>query len=125
MECRCAFIVVVSLLEETEVFDFMDELGLEAGVTDERLYFGLSKRSTEEDFQLNNFIHESLSSIINKKDKLIELKNKYKCNYILDVKFSNIEEEIENGQSFIIDDDIKEFLDYTNTYYNLNDGYFD
>ena len=125
MECRCAFVVVVSLMEENEVFDFLDDLGIDAGITDDRLYFGLSKRDTDDDFQLNNFIHESLSTILIKKDKLIELKNNYKCSYILDVKFSDIEEEIANRQSFIIDDEIKQFLLDTDTYYNLNDGYFD
>ena len=125
MECRCAFVVVVSLMEENEVFDFLDDLGIDAGITDDRLYFGLSKRDTDDGFQLNNFIHESLSTILIKKDKLIELKNNYKCSYILDVKFSDIEEEIANRQSFIIDDEIKQFLLDTDTYYNLNDGYFD
>ena len=125
MDCRCAFIVQVSLMDEDQVFDFIDEIGIEAGITDDRLYFGLSKKDTSDDFILSDFIHESLALVINKVDKLKKLRSKYKCSYILDIKFSNIEEEIENNQQFIIDDEIKSFLEKTDTYYNLNDGYFD
>ncbi len=124
MDCKCAFIVNVSLMDEDEVFDFIDEIGIEAGVTDEALYFGLSKVETDDDFVLSKFVTESLSQVLDKIDILIELKKKYKCNYILNVKFSDIEEEIENNRSFIIDDKVKRFIELTDTYYNLNDGYF-
>lgn len=125
VDCKCAFIVYTSLMSEDEVFEFIDEIGIDAGVTDEALYFGLSRRDTDDNFQLSEFIHESLGSIFKKADKLIELKKQYKCNYVLNIKFSDIEEEIENNQSFIIDDITKEFINKTDTYYNLNDGYFD
>ena len=125
MDCKCAFIVQVSLLEEDDVFNFIDTLGVACGVTDDRLYYGLIKKNTEDNFILSEFILESLSVIIDKVDLLNELKNQYNVNYYLDVKFSNIEEEIENNQSFILDDKINDFLNKTNTYYNLNDGYFE
>ena len=125
MDCKCAFIVNVGLMDEEEVFDFIDEIGIEAGVTDEALYFGLSKVETDEDFVLSKFVTESLSQVLDKIDILIDLKKKYKCNYILNVKFSDIEEEIANNRSFIIDDKVKRFIELTDTYYNLNDGYFE
>ena len=125
MDCKCAFIVQVSLLDEDEVFNFIDTLGVSCGVTDDRLYYGLIKKDTEDNFILSEFILESLSVIIDKVDLLNELREKYNCNYYLDVKFSNIEEEIENNQSFILDDKINDFLKKTDTYYNLNDGYFE
>jgi len=125
MDCKCAFIVQISLLDEDEVFNFIDRLNVSCGVTDDRLFYGLSKKDTDDNFILSEFIHESLSIIIDKADLLNELKNEYNVNYYLDIKFSNIEEEIENNQSFILDDKINDFLNKTNTYYNLNDGYFE
>ena len=49
----------------------------------------------------------------------------YSIYYIVDVKFSNIEEEIERNTSFLIDLEAKEFINYIDAFYNLNDGYFD
>ena len=125
MDCKCAFIVNVSLMDEDQVFSFIDEFGVLCGITDENLYYGLNKRDTDGDFSMARFVYESLSCVIDKADKLIELKNKYSCSYMLNVKFSDIEEEIENNQSFILDDNVLEFIKKTDTYYNLNDGYFD
>ena len=125
MDCKCAFIVNVSLMDEDEVFSFIDELGVECGITDENLYYGLNKRETDGDFSMARFVYESLSNVIGKADKLVKLKNKYKCRYILNVKFSDIEEEIANNQSFILDDNVLDFIKKTDTYYNLNDGYFE
>lgn len=123
--CRCSFKVYTNLMVDTDVFDFLDELGVDGGITDGCIYFGLREVKIDEEFILSHFISETLSSLIIKKDILKYLKEKYGCSYILDIKFSNIEEEIKNNMSFELNDEIRSFLELTDTFYNLNDGYFD
>lgn len=123
--CRCSFKVYTNLMVDIDVFDFLDELGVDGGITDGCIYFGLREVKTDEEFILSHFISETLSSLIIKKDILKYLKEKYGCSYILDIKFSNIEEEIKNNMSFELNDEIRSFLELTDTFYNLNDGYFD
>jgi hypothetical protein len=101
-------------------------LGLEPGITEYFLYYGLLKRDTEEeDFKLYNLLHETLCILYPKKEILKRLLHIYPISYIVDVKFSNIEDEILNNTSFAIAVESKEFIDYLGFYYNLNNGYFE
>ena len=124
MYCRVSFKVYTNLMADIDIYDFIDFLGVEAGITDGCLYLGLMEKNTDENFLLSHFICESLSTIFDKNDKIISLKEKYNCSYELFVKFSNIEEEIKNKTSFEINDEIKSFISDLDVYYNLNDDYF-
>lgn len=126
MECRACFKIYTNGLEDEELFSLIDKIGVEPGITDNCLYFGLKRVPTNtEDFQLSLFIHEVLSSLLNKANLLKDLKDIYYLNYVLDIKFTDIEEEIANKTSFELSDEIKEFISMTDTLYNLNDGYFE
>lgn len=84
------------------------------------------KNDTDIDnFSLHQQLNDTLSLLYNKKEILKRLKEMYSIYYIVDVKFSDIEEEIERNTSFLIDLEAKEFINYIDAFYNLNDGYFD
>ena len=119
MNCKCAFIVYTSSLGDTELDNFIDSIGIEPGMTEERLYYGLSKRRVDDDFKLSIFVYESLSNIINKGELLKDLKNKYNLFYELNIKFSYDEDEIINVDIFNLNEEIEEFIKMTDTYYNL------
>ncbi|RIA77784.1 hypothetical protein EI71_00938 [Anaeroplasma bactoclasticum] len=126
MTCITSFKINIARLSEDEVYQIIDYLGLEPGITEYFLYYGLLKRDTEEeDFKLYNLLHETLSILYPKKEILKRLLNIYPISYIVDVKFSNIEDEILNNTSFTIAEESKEFIDYLGCYYNLNNGYFE
>ena len=78
-----------------------------------------------DNFQYHQQVNDTLSLLYNKKEILKKLKEIYSIYYILDTKFSDIEEEIKRNTSFLIDDEAKEFINYVDAYYNLNDGYFE
>lgn len=125
MTCITAFKINIARLSIDEVNEIIDYIGLEPGITEYFLYYGLLKRDTEEDdFKLYNLLHETLSILYPKKDILKKLLNIYPISYIVDVKFSDIEEEIANNTSFTIAEESKEFIEYLDCYYNLNNGYF-
>ena len=114
------------MLNETEVFELMDSIGIDGGVTDNFIYYGMLKEDTSDlEYKLYNQLHETLSIVYNKKEVLKKLKNIYPISYIVDVKFSDIEEEIANNTSFTISEESKEFMEYIDCYYNLQNGYFD
>lgn len=119
MNCKCAFIVYTSNLGDVELNNFIDSLGIEPGVTEERLYYGLNKKNVDEDFQLSIFIHESLGHILLKKDLLKELKDKFNCFYELNIKFSLDEGDIIDFDLYNLNDEIEDFIKLTDTYYNL------
>ncbi|MGM9970973.1 MAG: hypothetical protein ACI35W_01015 [Anaeroplasmataceae bacterium] len=122
---RACFKIYTYALNDDELEMLISLIGVEPGIKEDCLYYGLKRVSTEEDdFQLCLFLNEVLSLLLDKIEILTELKNKYSLNYVLDVKFSDIEEEIIQKTSFHLDDNISDFLKRTDTYYNLNDDYF-
>lgn len=126
MTCKTVFKIGISSLDESDVYSIIDYIGVEPGITDNFLYYGLIKNDTDIDnFSLHQQLNDTLSLLYNKKEILKRLKEMYSIYYIVDVKFSNIEEEIERNTSFLIDLDAKEFINYIDAFYNLNDGYFD
>ena len=126
MTCITSFKINISSLSQDEMYEVIDIIGIEPGITDNFLYYGLLKRDTEDpEFKLYDLLHETLSILYPKKEILKKLLNIYPISYIVDVKFSNIEEEIENNTSFTIAEESKEFIDYLDCYYNFCNGYFD
>ncbi len=126
MTCKTVFKIGISSLDESDVYSIIDYIGVEPGITDNFLYYGLIKNDTDIDnFSLHQQLNDTLSLLYNKKEILKRLKEMYSIYYIVDVKFSNIEEEIERNTSFLIDLEAKEFINYIDAFYNLNDGYFD
>lgn len=123
-ECKSVFKVVISLVGDTEVNYIINSLGVEPGISENFLYYGFIKKPTKDNFFLFEQINDTLSLLLDKKDILIKLKKSFEINYILDIKFSNIEEEIEENTSFDIGN-AKEFLDEIGCFINLNDGYFE
>ena len=123
--CITSFKVNISMLSENEVFEFMDLVGIDGGVTDNFIYYGMLKEDTSDlEYKLYNQLHETLSILYNKKEILKKLKSIYPISYVVDVKFSDIEEEIANNTSFTISEEAKEFMKYIDCYYNLQNGYF-
>ena len=126
MSCITTFKINICSLNETEVFEVVDAIGIDAGITDNFLYYGMMKQDTDDlEYKLYNQLHDTLSIIFSKKELLKKLKNIYPISYIVDVKFSDIEEEIEKNTSFTISEEAKEFMEYIDCYYNLQNGYFD
>ncbi len=126
MTCKTVFKIGISSLDESDVYSIIDYIGVEPGITDNFLYYGLIKNDTDIDnFSLHQQLNDTLSLLYNKKEILKRLKEMYSIYYIVDVKFSDIEEEIERNTSFLIDLEAKEFINYIDAFYNLNDGYFD
>ncbi|MCR4898418.1 MAG: hypothetical protein K5892_04245 [Acholeplasmatales bacterium] len=119
MNCKCAFIVYTSTLGDVELDNFINTIGIEPGITEERLYYGLNKRTVEEDFQLSVFIHESLSGVLDKGLILKELKDKFNCFYELNIKFSLDEGDVIDFDMYNLNDEIEQFIKITDTYYNL------
>lgn len=126
MTCITAFKINISALSEDEMFEIIDMIGIEPGITDNFLYYGMLKRDTEDpEYKLYDELHETLSILYPKKEILKKLLNIFPISYIVDVKFSNIEEEIENNTSFTITEEAKSFIEYLDCYYNLNNGFLD
>ena len=126
MTCITAFKINIARINDDELYEIIDFIGVEPGITDQFLYYGLLKKDTlDEDFKLYDLLHETLSILYPKKEILKKLLNIYPISYIVDVKFSNIEEEIERNTSFTIGEEAKEFISYLDCYYNLNNGYFE
>lgn len=126
MTCKTVFKIGISSLDESDVYSIIDYIGVEPGITDNFLYYGLIKNDTDIDnFSLHKQLNDTLSLLYNKKEILKRLKEMYSIYYIVDVMFSDIEEEIERNTSFLIDLEAKEFINYIDAFYNLNDGYFD
>lgn len=126
MTCKTVFKIGISSLDESDVYSIIDYIGVEPGITDNFLYYGLIKNDTDIDnFSLHQQLNDTLSLLYNKKEILKRLKEMYSIYYIVDVMFSDIEEEIERNTSFLIDLEAKEFINYIDAFYNLNDGYFD
>ena len=126
MNCITAFKINIAGINDTEMFEIIDTLGPEPGITENFLYYGLLKRDTEDpEYKLYVQLHDTLSIIYDKKEILKKLLSMYNISYIVDVKFSDIEEEIENNTSFTISEESKEFIEYVDAYYNLNNGYFE
>lgn len=126
MSCITCFKINVAALDENEVFEIIDLIGPDAGITDNFLYYGMLKQDTDDlDYKLYNQLHETLSIVYSKKEILKKIKNLYPISYIVDVKFSDIEYEIQNNTSFTISQEAKEFMEYIDCYYNLQNGYFD
>ena len=126
MTCKTVFKIGISSLDESDVYSIIYYIGVEPGITDNFLYYGLIKNDTDIDnFSLHQQLNDTLSLLYNKKEILKRLKEMYSIYYIVDVKFSDIEEEIERNTSFLIDLEAKEFINYIDAFYNLNDGYFD
>ncbi len=126
MTCKTVFKINISLLDEEDIYTIIDYIGIEPGITENFLYYGLIMNDTDVDnFQYHQQVNDTLSLLYNKKEILKKLKEIYSIYYILDTKFSDIEEEIKRNTSFLIDDEAKEFINYVDAYYNLNDGYFE
>ena len=95
MTCKTVFKIGISSLDESDVYSIIDYIGVEPGITDNFLYYGLIKNDTDIDnFSLHQQLNDTLSLLYNKKEILKRLKEMYSIYYIVDVKFSNIEEEI-------------------------------
>lgn len=126
MTCKTVFKINISSINEEDIYTIIDYIGVEPGITDNFLYYGLIKNDTDvEDFLMHKQLNETLSLLYDKKEILKKLKEIYSIYYIVDIKFSNIEEEIERNTCFLIDDEAKEFINYIDAFYNLNDGYFE
>lgn len=126
MTCLTSFKIGVSHLDEKSVFKIIDLIGLEPGITDSYLYYGLIKRDSDDpEFKLFIQLHDSLSIIYNKRELLKNLKQEYNLYYQVDVKFSDIEEEISKNTSFEIAAESKNFIEYIDAFYNFQNGYFD
>ena len=125
MTCITSFKINIAGISDQEMFDIIDQIGIEPGITDNFLYYGLLKQDTEDpEYKLYIQLHDTLSIIYSKKELLNKLKTMYNISYIVDVKFSSIEDEIANNTSFTISEEAKEFIEYVDAYYNLNNGYF-
>lgn len=126
MTCITSFKINIAGISDQEMFDIIDQIGIEPGITDNFLYYGLLKQDTEDpEYKLYIQLHDTLSIIYSKKELLNKLKTMYNISYIVDVKFSSIEDEIANNTSFTISEEAKEFIEYVDAYYNLNNGYFE
>ena len=126
MSCITTFKINICVLNETEVFEVVDTIGIDAGITDNFLYYGMIKQDTDDlDYKLYNQLHDTLSIIYPKKEILKKLLNIYPISYIVDVKFSDIEEEIRNNTSFTISEEAKDFMAYLDCYYNFQNGYYE
>ena len=126
MNCKTVFKINVACISEEEVFSIIDYIGIEPGITDNFLYYGLMSKDTEEEhYTLHDQLNETLSLLYDKADILVSLKNQYNIYYSIDVKFSDIEEEIYRKTSFTIDDKAKSFIEKVDVFYNLNDGFFE
>ena len=119
MTCKCAFIVYTSIMGDVELDDFINRLGVEPGITDGRLFYGLSKRKIDDDFQLSVFVYESLSSIIHQAKELKKLKDMYHCFYELNIKFAHDEDESYYFNNYTLSDEIENFIKISETNYNL------
>ena len=120
MYCKVAFIIYISQLGDSELDNLINEINVEPGITEERLYYGLNKILVDDDFKFSIYIHEALSNILNKGKLLKELKEKFNLFYELSIKFSDCEDELMKIQSYILSDEINEFIKMTDTYYNLD-----
>ncbi len=126
MNCKTVFKINVSCISDEEVFSIIDYIGIEPGITDSFLFFGLICRDTEEEhYTLHDQLNDTLCLLYDKANILVSLKNQYNIYYSIDVKFSDIEEEIYKKTSFLIDDKAKDFIEKVDAFYNLNDGYFE
>ena len=119
MNCKVAFIVYTSTLGDIELDDFINKIGIEPGISDGRLFYGLAKRKIGDDFQLSVFVYENLSGIIHKALILKKLKDMYHCFYELNIKFSHDEDESYYFSNYSLSDEIEKFIEITNTNYNL------
>ena len=117
MTCITAFKINIARMNEDELYEIIDFIGVEPGITEQFLYYGLLKKDTEdEDFKLYDLLHETLSILYPKKEILKKLLNIYPISYIVDVKFSNIEEEIERNSSSTKIEDIINKIDSIDLY---------
>ncbi len=119
MTCKSAFIVYTSMMGDVELDDFIEKLGIEPGITDGRLFYGLSKTTVDDDFRLSIFVYESLQSVIHKARELKRLKDSYHCFYELNIKFSHDENESYFFNNYNLSDEIEEFIKISETNYNL------
>lgn len=88
MTCKTVFKIGISSLDESDVYSIIDYIGVEPGITDNFLYYGLIKNDTDIDnFSLHQQLNDTLSLLYNKKEILKRLKEMYSIYYIVDVKF--------------------------------------
>lgn len=123
-ECKTVFKIVISLVGDTEINYIIETLGFEPGISENFLYYGFQKRSTKDNFFLFEQVNDTLSLLLDKKEELKKFKELFEINYILDIKFTDIEKEIEKNTSFDIGIN-KYFLEDIGCYININDGYFE
>ena len=126
MYCITSFKVNICMRSEDEKDSIINLISLDTGMTEDYLFIGLIKKETDDiHYKLFEQINETLSIIIDKKDLLKELGEKFNIRYSLEIKFSDIEKEIENNRSFNIPEDVKSFIEEIGGYINLQSGYFD
>ena len=72
------FKINVACISEEEVFSIIDYIGIEPGITDNFLYYGLMSKDTEEEhYTLHDQLNETLSLLYDKTDILVSLKNSF------------------------------------------------
>ena len=71
MTCKTVFKIGISSLDESDVYSIIDYIGVEPGITDNFLYYGLIKNDTDIDnFSLHQQLNDTLSLLYNKKEIL-------------------------------------------------------
>lgn len=126
MYCSAWFKVYTGDLGDYELDFILKEIGIEPGVRDGCLYYCLNKCDTlDEKFIYSTFLHITLGYLINKKELLIDLKNKFNLAYEVDVKFSDMEAELERNTSFALNDEVKSFIIDTEAFYYINKEYIE
>ena len=82
MNCKTVFKINVSCISDEEVFSIIDYIGIEPGITDSFLFFGLISRDTEEEhYTLHDQLNDTLCLLYDKANILVSLKNQYNIYY--------------------------------------------
>lgn len=122
--CKTVFKIDISSIGDNELNYIINVINVEPGLGENFLYYGFIKKETKHNFFLFELINDTLSLIKDKKEELIKIKEMFNVRYILDIKFSNIEEEINENTSFDLGLS-RYFLDDIGCIININDGYFE
>ncbi len=126
MNCKACFKIYTNSIGDDELGYIIESIGIKPGITDGCLYYGLNMVSTDDEhFQFSVFVHVTLASLFPKKNLLIELKNSFQIQYEVNVKFSDLEEEINLKRSFNLSDDTISFIKDIDAYYCFNKEYID
>ena len=111
MYCKCAFKVYLDYDDDMDrTYSLIDEIGIEPGITENILYYGLRKvRVSTDSFNLIMLVNETLSGLFDKQELLLNLKTRYAIRYALDIRFSDVD-EFDDIPSTILDTNTISFL---------------